>query len=128
MAEVSWVSVGDVDPTSEYLALISYLPRKSYWSIFSFIQQTNAIRRQLNNSPGLIGYSLRAQLLGKKAWTLSVWQNEGALSEFVGRSPHLDTMKKVSLGKERKFVRWKLMGSEVPPKWDDAFKHLGNRY
>jgi len=126
MAEVSWVSLGDVDPTREYLALISYLPRKSYWSIFSFIQQTTAIRKQLNESPGLIGYSLRAKLLGKKAWTLSVWQNEAALREFVGRSPHVDTMKKISLGEERKFVRWKLKGSGVPPKWDEAVKHLEN--
>jgi hypothetical protein len=126
MAEVSWVSLGDVDPTSEYLALISYLPRKSYWSIFSFIRHTNAIRKQLNTATGLIGYSLRAQLLGKKAWTISVWQNEAALREFVGRSPHVDTMKKVSLGEERKFVRWKLMGSEIPPKWHDALKHLRN--
>jgi hypothetical protein len=67
MADVSWVSLGDVDPTSEYLALITYLPRTSYWSIFSFIQQTNAIRKQINDSPGLVGYALRAQLLGKKS-------------------------------------------------------------
>jgi hypothetical protein len=127
MAEVSRVSLGDVDPNSEYLALITYLPRTSYWSIFSFIRQTDAIRKQLNESPGLMGYSLRAQLLGKKAWTLSVWQNEKALNEFVGRSPHLDTMKKVELGEERKFVRWNLKGSEVPPKWDEALKHLQNR-
>jgi hypothetical protein len=124
MVEASWVSLGDIVPTREYLALITYLPRKSYWSIFSFLRQTNAIRKQLNASPGLIGYSLRAQLLGKKAWTLSVWQDENALSEFVGRSPHADTMKNVSLGKQRKFVRWKLMGSQVPPKWDEALKQL----
>jgi hypothetical protein len=37
---------------------------------------------------------------------------------------HVDTINKVSLGKERKFVRWKLMGIEVPPKWDEALKQL----
>ena len=126
MVEVSWVSLGDVDPTREYLALITYLPRKSHWSVFSFIRQSSAIQKQLKDSPGLIGYSLRAQLLGKNAWTLSVWQDERALSEFVGRSPHVDTMKKVNLGEARKFVRWKLMGSEIPPKWDEALKHLLN--
>ena len=126
MVEASWVSLGHVVPTREYLALITYLPRKSYWSIFSFVRQSNAIQKQLKDSPGLIGYSLRAQLLGKRAWTLSVWQDERALSEFVGRSPHADTMKKVSLGEARKFVRWKLMGSEVLPEWDEELKHLEN--
>ena len=124
MVEVSWISLSDVDPTHEYLALITYLLRKSYWSMFSFFRQSSAIQKQLKDSPGLIGYSLRAQLLGKNAWTLSVWQDESALSEFVGRSPHVDTMKKVNLGEARKFVRWKLIGSEVPPKWDDALRHL----
>ena len=126
MVEVSWVSRGEIVPTSEYLALISYLPRKRYWSIFGFIRQSNAIQRQLNDSPGLIGYSLRAQLLSRKAWTISVWQNERALSEFVGRSSHADTMKKISLGEGRKFVRWKLIGSEVPPNWNEALKHVEN--
>jgi heme-degrading monooxygenase HmoA len=124
MVEARWVSFVGVDPAREYLALITYLPRKSYWSIFSFIRQSNAIQKQLKGSRGLIGYSLRAQLLGKKAWTLSVWEDERALNEFVRKSPHVDTMRKVSLGEARKFVRWKLLGSEVPPKWDDALAHL----
>jgi len=124
MVEARWVSFVDVDPAREYLALITYIPRKGYWSIFSFIRQSNAIQKQLKGSLGLIGYSLRAQLLGKKAWTLSVWEDEPALNDFVGKSPHVNTMRKVSLGEARKFVRWKLLGSEVPPKWDDALAHL----
>jgi hypothetical protein len=78
----------------------------------------------LKSSRGLIGYSLRAQLLAKNAWTVSVWEDERALIEFVGKSPHVDTMKKVGLGVERKFVRWKLLGSDIPPKWEDALAHL----
>src|SRR5690349_4862735 len=124
MVEVSWVSLDKAVPSREYLALITCLPRKSYWAVLSFSRQSSAIQKQLKDSPGLIGYSLRAQLLGKKAWTLSVWQDERSLSEFVGRSPHVETMKKVSLGGARKFVRWKLSGSQVPPKWDEAIKHL----
>jgi hypothetical protein len=124
MVEARWISFADADPAREYLALITYLPRKRYWSIFSFIRQSNAIQRQLKSSRGLIGYSLRAQLLGKKAWTISVWEDEGALLEFVEKSPHVDTMKKVGLGEARRFVRWKLLGSDVPPKWEDALAHL----
>jgi hypothetical protein len=126
MVDARWISLADVDPAREYLALITYLPRKRYWSIFSFIRQSNQIQKQLKSSRGLIGYSLRAQLLGKKAWTVSVWEDERALIEFVGKSPHVDTMKKVGLGVARKFVRWKLLGSDVPPKWEDALAHLPN--
>src|SRR2546430_3525861 len=120
MVEAGWVCFADVDSTREYLAMVTYLPRKGYWSIFNFIRQSNAIQKQLQGSRGLIGYSLRAQLLGKKAWTLSVWEDEHALNEFVRKSPHVDTIRRVRLGEARKFVRWKLLGSEVPPKWEEA--------
>jgi hypothetical protein len=124
LVEVSWISLTSVEASREYLALVTYLPRKNYRSVFGFFRKTGAIRNQLNESRGLVGYSLRAQLLGKKAWTLSVWEDENALAEFVQKSPHVDTMKTIELSQERKFVRWKLLGSDVPPSWDQALERL----
>lgn len=114
-----------VDPRREYLALITYLPRKSFWSIRSFIRQSGMIQEQLEDTRGLVGYSMRAQLLGKRAWTLSVWEDEAALHEFVRGSPHVDTMRRpmIQPGKAR-FVRFKLDGSKVPPSWDEALGQL----
>jgi hypothetical protein len=126
MPEVSWIATARADPGREYLALVTYLPRKRYRSISGLIRDTGAIRNQLNDSRGLVGYSLRAQLLGKKAWTLSVWEDEDALQEFVRKTPHVDIMKSFGpeLGQERKFVRWTLLGSDVPPTWDQALEQL----
>ena len=125
MVTLPWQTYADADPRHEYLALITFLPRKSYWSIFSFLRLVRSIQSQLKNSKGLIGYSMRTQLLGKKAWTLSVWQDENSLQEFVYKTPHADTMGRPVLqpGKS-KFVRWKLAGSNTPPSWDDAFQQL----
>ena len=126
LAEVAWRSLMEFDRHREYLALATYLPRKSWWAILSFIRQTRAIQGQLESSNGLVGYSLRAQLLGKKAWTLSVWKDEAALAEFVRKAPHADTMKglRSQLTDARRFVRWKVAGSDVPPKWDDALRRI----
>src|SRR5207245_11602990 len=101
MVEARWISFADVDPAREYLALITYLPRKHYWSIFSFIRQSNAIQKQLKGSRGLIGYSLRAQLLGKKAWTVSVWQDERSRMQFAEDTPHPIRLKTCSTGAHR---------------------------
>src|SRR2546428_12368939 len=120
MVEARWISFADVEPAREYLALITYLPRKRYWSTFSFIRQSNPVQKQLKGLRGLIGYSLRAQLLGKKAWSVSVWEDERALIEFFGKSPHADTMKNVGLGAERKFARWTPLGSDIQPHRLDA--------
>jgi hypothetical protein len=124
LVEVSWISLTSLEASREYLALVTYLPRKTYRSVFGFFRKTGAIRNQLNESRGLVGYSLRAQLLGKKAWTLSVWEDENALAELVQNSPHVDTMKTMELGQGRKFVRWKLLGSDAPPIWDQALDQL----
>ena len=126
MVEVAWKSLMEFDSQREYLALATYLPRKSYWVILSFFRQTRAIQSQLEGSKGLLGYSLRAQLLGKNSWTLSVWEDEAALSEFVRKAPHADTMRNLrsQLTDARRFVRWKVAGSDLPPRWDDALKRI----
>src|SRR2546425_6278525 len=116
----------EFDRQRESLALATYLPRKSYWAILSFFRQTRAIQSQLESSDGLVGYSLRAQLLGKKSWTLSVWKDEAALAEFVRKAPHAGTMKDLrpQLTDARRFVRWKEAGSKVRPKGADALSRL----
>jgi len=125
MVITAWKSYGKLDVEREYLILLTFLPRKNFWSILTFFRYVGRIQKQMDRSRGLLGYSMKMQLLGRKAWTLSVWEDEPALQEFVTRSPHLDTMRKPILqpGKSR-FVRWKLVGSSVPPKWEEALTHL----
>ena len=52
-----------------------------------------------------------------------VWENERALMDFVIKLPHGDVMKALSPHMERtKFTRWKVLGSALPPNWDDAMR------
>jgi hypothetical protein len=61
--------------------------------------------------------------LSRQFWTLSIWDSESALMNFVTEVPHGEVMKKLApyMG-ETKFTRWKLLGSGIPPRWDDAFQ------
>lgn len=125
MPELKWKSFATPDPEREYLALISYLPLKSFWKIPKFLIYTRAIEIQLKKSEGLIGYSLLAHPLSKKFWTLSVWEDGKALMEFVRSGAHKQVMAglKGQMG-ETKFVKWKVNGSAVPPTWKEALKRL----
>ena len=67
----------------EYVALLSYLPLNKFRALPKFIRYTIQIRRQLDDSEGLIGYSLDANVPGRKFWSLSVWENEESLRRFV---------------------------------------------
>jgi heme-degrading monooxygenase HmoA len=79
------------------------------------------IQRQLRETAGVIGYSMRAKILNRDFWTLSVWESERALMDFVAKAPHREAMKEITpyMG-ATKFTRWKVSGSSIPPDWADA--------
>jgi Domain of unknown function (DUF3291) len=121
--DMPWIALAPVDPSREYLVLLSYLPLRKYRKIPTFLRYTSQIQGQLRRTAGAAGYSMRAKVLSRKFWTLSVWESERALMDFVLNLPHGDVMKSLApqMG-ATKFTRWKLPGSAVPPNWDDAVR------
>jgi hypothetical protein len=105
----------------EYLVLLSYLPLQRFRTMPGFLRHVRAIQRQLRGTKGLLGYSFDAHPLARRSWTLSVWEDEGSLMEFVRTGSHLGTMGALrgKMGRTM-FVRWKAEGSEIPPSWDGA--------
>jgi hypothetical protein len=104
-----------------YLALISYLPLAHYRALPKFFRFTRETLRQLQNTDGLIGYSLDARPFTKKFWTLSVWRDQQALSDFVGRVPHSEIMRALAphMGKSQ-FAQWTVEAHEIPLDWNAA--------
>jgi len=83
---------------------------------------TGQIQTQLTGSEGAFGYSFIAYMLKKEFWTMSVWEDEASLSDFVKTGAHLRTMRELSryLSPERRFVKVRIKGSDVPMTWDRA--------
>jgi len=93
MTETPWQSYSCAAPERDYVALVSFLPLNSAWSLPRLVVHSTRIQRQLRTSSGLIGYSLRARLAAKQFWTLSVWEDAAALQAFVAAPPHVAVMK-----------------------------------
>jgi hypothetical protein len=121
--DIPWKSLAPVDPGREYVVLLSYLPLRSFFKLPLFFRYTMQINAQLRATPGVIGSSMRAKIFTRRFWTLSVWDNDKALMEFVAKIPHGEAMKKIApyMGKTN-FWRWKLSSAEIPPRWDDAMR------
>jgi quinol monooxygenase YgiN len=120
-----WRTFGSSAPEQDYVALLSYLPLKSYWRIPVFFFYTAQVVKQLASAAGVLGYSVLAHPLSKQFWTLSAWRNEGALRAFVQHPPHVHVMTALAPYMDKtKFVRWMIKGSELPPRWDDALSRL----
>jgi hypothetical protein len=116
-----WVTFRRPERDREYLVLLSELPLRRFRDLGAFLVYTWRIQGQLKRTPGVLGYSLLARLLARQFWTLSVWDGEAALQEFVFAAPHGHLMRALE-GKmgQTHFVRWPIRGSELPPGWQDA--------
>jgi len=121
-----WVTFRQPDPAREYLVLLSELPLQRFRDLGAFLLYTWRIQSQLRHTPGLLGYSLLARILKRQFWTLSVWESEEALHQFVVENPHGQVMTALQ-GKmdQTHFVRWSMRGSEFPPRWRDALTRRG---
>ncbi len=121
-----WVTFSRPDPDRDYLVLLSELPLRRFRDLAAFLRRTWRIQGQLRRTPGLLGYSLLARILKRQFWTLSVWEGEAALRQFVVENPHRQVMLALR-GKmdQTRFVRWSIRGSEFPPHWREAFARRG---
>jgi len=120
-----WRTFGSSEPDREYVALLSYLPLKSYWRIPIFFFYTAQVTKQLASADGVLGYSVLARPLSKQFWTLSAWKDEAALHAFVQHPPHVRIMTALTphMG-ETKFVRWMVKGFQLPLSWENALSRL----
>jgi hypothetical protein len=63
--------------------------------------------------------------LGKRFWTLSVWENEVVLTDFIHNQPHREAM--ITLRRNMagtQFALWKIKGAAVPPSWSEAMERF----
>jgi hypothetical protein len=121
MLPLPWKTLAAPDTNREYLALLSFLPLKHYRMIPKFLWLTFETQRQLRESKGLIGYSLHAQPLRRRFWTLSVWEDQQSLMNFVRQAPHGRIMQVLApqMGKMQ-FVQWSVTLKDIPPGWNEA--------
>ncbi len=121
--DIPWKSLAPVEPGREYVVLLSYLPLTRYSKMPLFFRYSGQINAQLRATPGAIGSTMRAKLFTRRFWTLSVWDSDKALMEFVAKVPHGEAMQKIAPHMDKtNFWRWKLPSAEIPPRWDDAMR------
>ena len=70
-----WRTLGPPHPNDNVVALLSYLPLKSYWRVPPFFLYTVQVMKQLASAQGVLGYSLLARPLREQFWALSAREN-----------------------------------------------------
>ncbi len=114
-----------LNPDSEYLVLASSIPPKSVRSTWKLFQGSRAVRRQLLETDGVMGFSMLAEPFRKHYATLSIWRDGAALDDFARAHPHDELV--VALAPEMGetiFVRWTVSGRDGRPTWKEALERL----
>ncbi len=127
MPDLPWTVRAGLRPGTDYLVMASHLPLKRITGTVRFFRAVMAVRKQLASADGLMGYTLRAHMLARDYWTLSVWQDEAALRTFMGTPPHLEIMNSLKpLMGPTKFVTWTITRADGRPTMTGALEHLAS--
>jgi hypothetical protein len=117
-----WRQVGAVDPDKQYVGFTSRFHLGSVWDLPGFVAASRRITTQVRTSPGLVGWSLAADLPKLEFHTLSAWEDEKSLQTFLSTAPHSEVMQRYG-GRLRRvsiFVHFPVSGRALPLTWPDA--------
>ena len=118
------IDVNRLEAAEGYLMVATYLPVRHYWHIPAFLGMTNRIQTQLKSTAGVVRYGLRADLLGKNFWTVSVWTGRNEMATFTGAEPHLTAQGRFTewAGAGAAFVEWTSTDGRFD--WPDVMERL----
>ncbi len=80
----------------------------------------------MSDFPGLVSYRLKADFLRLRFSTVSIWENDHAINEFLKTGAHLAAVQgfpAVGNPQLSTFVRWKT-ADPLEATWPEAFDHL----
>jgi heme-degrading monooxygenase HmoA len=90
-----------------------------------FWDQVWTVEKALPKQPGLVGYSLRREIFGTTAWTMTLWENEDAIRAFMRSAVHRRAMQDgLPATIDTRFVRFRRPRSAGPPDWSEALDQL----
>ena len=90
-----------------------------------FLADTKRVLADLPNQAGLVGYSLRFQLLGNKAWTMTAWKNEASRDQSAKSPVHLAAVRRSRLtAQNMRFIPVSMPAGSLPMTWDEAIRLL----
>jgi quinol monooxygenase YgiN len=125
MPPLPWVTTETVDASAGYLVTITRLPLRSHWRIPSLMRATLRIVRELKRSDGVVGYALKADLIGKTFWTASAWRDDHVLGRFVRSDSHRTAMAALRPHMADARIRTiSIQGSDLPLPWAEIARLL----
>ncbi|MEM7147509.1 MAG: antibiotic biosynthesis monooxygenase [Verrucomicrobiota bacterium] len=86
-----------------------------------FLRQLRQVMDSMPENPGLVGFAVRKQILGRKVWTLSVWKDEASLSHFLRNQAHRQAVSEGGIPPSTfRSAYTHVSPEEIPFSWQEA--------
>ena len=93
-----------------------------------FWDSTHRVIESLPDHQGYLGHKVRKRLFVNEAWTMTIWEDEGALDRFVSSEQHRSAMAQgLPAVKAARFLRHTLPRSDAPIDWKTAEKLMSTK-
>jgi hypothetical protein len=115
-----------VPPSGPIVHAATFLRRPPGWGrARTFSKFNHAVEAQLASAEGALAYSLQRGLLGRSAWTLSLWADRKSMLAFVGSGVHKEAARwlRGDSAFGGKFVDWEAPTPSLS--WNDVYARLG---
>jgi hypothetical protein len=103
------------------VASITELNLKNFWSYFVFIPHAVKSKIQASKSKGIVSISIRSEGLFTQR-TLTVWETEQAMREYVRSGDHLKAMRAFAKHANKSYSAH--FEVDAAPSWEMAIDYL----
>ena len=89
--------------------------RRTFW------RHVASVEASLSGQSGFVGSSIRRQLFGNSAWTMTVWTDEASLNAFVNSPVHQSAIRSAwHTLEDANFSRLEIPRDQIPLDWSKA--------
>ncbi len=103
------------------VALTEVHTKGSIFEQITFWNRVSSVRKSLEDNQVFLGGCIRRQIFGNRAWTMTVWENEDSLDDFIYSREHERAMKDGAPAVEsNRFYRMNRPWKDVPLAWEEV--------
>lgn len=113
------------EPQPMYVVIVTLAEYRAKRGVSrAFFNQVADVQASLEASDAY-GYSIRRDLIARRAWTYSIWPSDDAKDRFKFSGAHLDAMNQApDLLARASFARTIISADQLPYSWDEALALL----
>ncbi len=116
--------VSPAEPGAELVQVATVLHLRRWLYLFPFFRMNSRVFKQLNQTPGLVRWYVKAEFRAKMFYTCTVWKDKASKDTFMVTEPHATAMKRINVwgGPRTAFVEWVTLAGAID--WDEAKRRL----